>query len=82
MKALKTLTRIIGEFSRTSLLLEGIRDAMASQSELLNRNLEDVAAGLHGGTRSLGSIDRISLGSAALRLLAAKDLVIGRLLCF
>ena len=57
MKALRTLKRIIAEFSRTPHLLEEIREGVANQSDLLNRKLEEVVKSLHDGSRGLSSSD-------------------------
>src|ERR1700683_995901 len=64
MKALKTLKRIIAEFSRTPHLLEEIREGVANQSELLNRKLEEVVESLHEESRGQSSIDRKTYGPA------------------
>jgi predicted O-methyltransferase YrrM len=56
MKALKTLKRVIVEFARTPQLLDEIREGLANQSELLNRNLEDLIERL--GSQGPGSVDR------------------------
>jgi predicted O-methyltransferase YrrM len=58
MKALKTLKRIVVEFARTPQLLDEIREGLANQSELLNRNLQDLIGHLGNGLQDPGNIGR------------------------
>jgi predicted O-methyltransferase YrrM len=58
MKALNTLKRIVREFARTPQLLDEIQEELANQSELLNRNLQDLVERLGTGSQSPANIYR------------------------